>query len=134
MNTRLRAPAAAVALPILVAVAVATAERVPAAAQPDEAAIMKTARAIHERVIALDTHDDIDPRNFSWSLNYTQDLDTQVNLPKMKKGDSTLHSSSSMSGKENSRQKASTPHTRLPWRSSKPSTGSPESWHRNRSS
>jgi membrane dipeptidase len=52
----------------------------------DEAALVKRARAIHERVIALDTHDDINPRNFSWSLNYTQDLETQVNLPKMKRG------------------------------------------------
>jgi membrane dipeptidase len=52
----------------------------------DETALVKRARAIHERVIALDTHDDINPRNFSWSLNYTQDLDTQVNLPKMKRG------------------------------------------------
>jgi membrane dipeptidase len=48
--------------------------------------LLKKARAIHQRVIALDTHDDIDPRNFSWSLNYTKDLDTQVNLPKMKRG------------------------------------------------
>jgi membrane dipeptidase len=45
-----------------------------------------TARAIHERVIALDTHADIDPGNFSWSLNYTRDLATQVTLPKMKRG------------------------------------------------
>jgi membrane dipeptidase len=52
----------------------------------DDPALVKRARAIHERVIALDTHDDINPRNFSWSLNYTQDLDTQVNLPKMKRG------------------------------------------------
>jgi membrane dipeptidase len=51
-----------------------------------EDAFLRKARAIHDRVIALDTHDDIDPRNFSWSLNYTQDLDTQVNLPKMKRG------------------------------------------------
>ena len=56
----------------------------PAAA--GEAALVKKARAIHDRVIALDTHNDINPRNFSWSLNYTQDLDTQVNLPKMKRG------------------------------------------------
>jgi membrane dipeptidase len=55
-------------------------------AQQKEAALEKRARAIHDRVIALDTHDDINPRNFSWSLNYTQDLETQVNLPKMKRG------------------------------------------------
>jgi membrane dipeptidase len=51
-----------------------------------EDALVKKARAIHDKVIALDTHDDINPRNFSFSLNYTQDLDTQVNLPKMKRG------------------------------------------------
>jgi membrane dipeptidase len=46
----------------------------------------KRARAIHERVIALDTHNDISPANFTAEQNYTQDLDTQVNLPKMLKG------------------------------------------------
>ena len=46
----------------------------------------KRARAIHERVIALDTHDDINPANFTAERNYTQDLQTQVNLPKMMKG------------------------------------------------
>jgi membrane dipeptidase len=55
-------------------------------AQQGDAALIKKARAIHDRVIALDTHDDINPGNFSWSLNYTHDLDTQVNLPKMKRG------------------------------------------------
>ena len=44
------------------------------------------ARAIHDRVIALDTHNDISPNNFTAERNYTQDLDTQVNLPKMGKG------------------------------------------------
>jgi membrane dipeptidase len=44
------------------------------------------ARAIHERVIALDTHNDIDPQNFTASCNYTMRLTTQVNLPKMKDG------------------------------------------------
>jgi membrane dipeptidase len=86
MNTHLRAAAAALAVPVLLAVALAAAQRVPAPAQSNEAALMRTARAIHERVITLDTHDDIDPPNFSLSLNYTQDLDTQVNLPKMKQG------------------------------------------------
>src|ERR1700741_586424 len=43
-------------------------------------------RAIHDRVIALDTHDDIDPRNFTAECNYTMRLTTQVNLPKMKEG------------------------------------------------
>src|ERR1044071_9571092 len=48
--------------------------------------VVARARAIHDRVIALDTHDDIDPRNFTPSCNYTQRLTTQVNLPKMKEG------------------------------------------------
>jgi membrane dipeptidase len=52
----------------------------------DEAALTKRAQKIHEEVITLDTHDDIDTNNFTESVNYTQDLPTQVNLPKMKKG------------------------------------------------
>src|SRR3954462_11490031 len=48
--------------------------------------LIARARAIHDRVIALDTHDDIDPRNFTPSCNYTMRLTTQVNLPKMKEG------------------------------------------------
>ncbi len=35
----------------------------------------------------LDTHDDIDPANFTAECNYTQRLTTQVNLPKMAEGD-----------------------------------------------
>jgi membrane dipeptidase len=69
----------------LAAAAVLTAAAAPLADQQD-AALVKKARAIHDRVLALDTHDDINPGNFSWSLNYTQDLETQVNLPKMKRG------------------------------------------------
>ncbi len=51
-----------------------------------EAELEQRARAIHERVITLDTHDDINPSNFTAERNYTQDLPTQVNLPKMIKG------------------------------------------------
>jgi membrane dipeptidase len=54
----------------------------PKAAQNDEA-LIKKAHAIHDRVIALDTHNDIAPANFTADKNYTQRLDTQVNLPKM---------------------------------------------------
>jgi membrane dipeptidase len=57
-----------------------------AAAQAADAALIQKARAIHDRVIALDTHDDINPENFTRQRNYTQRLDTQVNLPKMKEG------------------------------------------------
>ena len=49
-------------------------------------ALIKRARAIHDRVIALDTHNDINPENFTAAKNYTQRLDTQVNLPKMVEG------------------------------------------------
>jgi membrane dipeptidase len=49
-------------------------------------AIAAKARAIHERVMTLDTHDDINPANFTTACNYTQDLGNQVNLPKMIKG------------------------------------------------
>jgi membrane dipeptidase len=56
-------------------------------AQPaPDAALVARARAIHERVIALDTHDDINPRDFTPERNYTQRLETQVNLPKMTEG------------------------------------------------
>ena len=44
------------------------------------------ARAIHERVLTLDTHNDIDPAHFTAACNYTQRLTTQVNLPKMQEG------------------------------------------------
>ena len=52
-------------------------------AQPD---LVARARAIHERVIALDTHNDIDPRTFTADCNYTMRLTTQVTLPKKKEG------------------------------------------------
>src|SRR5829696_10371325 len=57
----------------------------PPAASADTALLAK-AKAIHERVIALDTHNDINPNNFQFSYNYSQDLGNQVNLPKMIKG------------------------------------------------
>ncbi len=51
--------------------------------QSKDDALIKRARGIHERVIALDTHDDINTANFTPERNYTQDLGNQVNLPKM---------------------------------------------------
>uniref|UniRef100_UPI004047E826 dipeptidase n=1 Tax=Polaribacter sp. TaxID=1920175 RepID=UPI004047E826 len=48
--------------------------------------LLAKAMAIHERVMTLDTHNDINVRNFTDSVNYTQELNNQVNLPKMKKG------------------------------------------------
>jgi membrane dipeptidase len=55
-------------------------------AQTPEAALIARARAIHNRVIKLDTHNDIDPRNFTADCNYTMRLTTQVNIPKMIEG------------------------------------------------
>jgi len=56
-------------------------------AQPNDAALIAKAKAIHDRVIKLDTHNDIDPANFTAECNYTMRLTTQVNLPKMVEGD-----------------------------------------------
>jgi len=57
------------------------------AQQAFDSALAAKARAIHDRVIALDTHVDIDPHNFTTDHpNYTDRLTTQVNLPKMLDG------------------------------------------------
>lgn len=57
---------------------------VPAAESEDQ--LIARARGIHERVITLDTHADIDTANFTLDNNYTMDLSTQVTLPKMQAG------------------------------------------------
>jgi membrane dipeptidase len=57
-----------------------------AAASQAEQDLTARARAIHERVITLDTHNDIEPSNFTRACNYTMNLTTQVSLPKMKAG------------------------------------------------
>jgi len=57
-----------------------------AAAAPQDQDVVARARGIHERVITLDTHNDIDPNNFTRECNYTMRLTNQVNLPKMKEG------------------------------------------------
>jgi membrane dipeptidase len=54
-----------------------------AQASAAEAALLKQARAIHERVITLDTHIDFAPADLVGEQNYTQRLDTQFNLPNM---------------------------------------------------
>lgn len=41
------------------------------------------AMRIHNNVITIDTHDDFNVANFTDSINYTQNLDNQLNLPKM---------------------------------------------------
>lgn len=70
-----------IALLAVVAFAAAVTAQVPA-----DAALVARARAIHDRIITLDTHNDIDPADFTPARNYTQRLDTQVNLPKMVEG------------------------------------------------
>ena len=55
-------------------------------AQSDDAALIAKAKAIHSRVLKLDTHNDIEPSNFTPDCNYTMRLTTQVNLPKMVEG------------------------------------------------
>jgi membrane dipeptidase len=55
-------------------------------ATKDSLELVNRAKAIHERVITLDTHCDINIKNFTDSINYTQNLDSQVNLPKMNAG------------------------------------------------
>lgn len=48
--------------------------------------LIKMARTIHERIIKLDTHVDFSPADFTAARNYTQRLDTQLDLPKMVEG------------------------------------------------
>lgn len=55
-------------------------------AQTSDAALIAKARGIHDRVLKLDTHNDIDPANFTPDCNYTMRLTTQVNIPKMVEG------------------------------------------------
>jgi membrane dipeptidase len=52
----------------------------------EEDAFVKPARAIHERVLTLDSHIDFAPADLISERNYTQRLDTQFNLPKMSDG------------------------------------------------
>lgn len=56
------------------------------AAPSDDAALIAKAKLIHSHVITLDTHNDIEPSNFTADCNYTMRLTTQVNLPKMVEG------------------------------------------------
>ncbi len=67
-----------------VGIAVAIAASITVAGQEQD--LVTRARAIHERVITLDTHNDIEPEHFTRGCNYTMPLTTQVNLPKMKAG------------------------------------------------
>ncbi|MGB7394302.1 MAG: membrane dipeptidase, partial [Pricia sp.] len=51
-----------------------------------EESLEAKARRIHESTITIDTHNDINVKNFTDSANYTQRLETQINLPKMEEG------------------------------------------------
>src|SRR5690606_8580061 len=51
-----------------------------------EEKLVEKARKIHDKVITIDTHADINVRNFTENRNYTMDLESQVTLPKMKQG------------------------------------------------
>lgn len=55
-------------------------------AQTADEALLEKAQQIHEKVITIDTHNDINVENFTAEKNYTQDLDTQITLPKMEEG------------------------------------------------
>jgi membrane dipeptidase len=72
-------------LPLLVLTAAPGLHAQAPAAAPDPDLVAR-ARVIHERVITLDTHVDINLANFTAEQNYTQRLSTQVNLPKMEEG------------------------------------------------
>jgi microsomal dipeptidase-like Zn-dependent dipeptidase len=58
----------------------------PLAARQEDPALVARARAIHDRVMTLDTHVDISPANFTAERNYTQRLAAQVDLVKMEEG------------------------------------------------
>jgi membrane dipeptidase len=76
-------------LPLLAAALTLVASAAPLAAQPlGDATLEARARAIHDRVLALDTHVDISPANFqAGQPNYAQRLPrTQVDLAKMQAG------------------------------------------------
>jgi membrane dipeptidase len=75
---------------ILCAVLLLTVVLCPSAAlradQSADDALIRKARAIHEKIITLDTHVDIEPADFTAGQNYTQRLAGQVDLPKMAEG------------------------------------------------
>jgi membrane dipeptidase len=56
------------------------------AAQGSDSAIVAKARAIHERVLTIDTHVDFETAHFTAQCNYASRLVTQANLPKMQDG------------------------------------------------
>lgn len=83
-----RTPLALAASLLLAAAAACTPPNDGAESETPESDEDLVARAhdIHERVITLDTHADINTDNFTADRNYTMDLPTQVTLPKMEAG------------------------------------------------
>ncbi len=75
---------AVLALPFAAAACTPGGEDTPSEETEEE--LIARAQGIHERVITLDTHDDISTANFTAERNYTMDLPTQVTLPKMLAG------------------------------------------------
>ncbi|SDR80789.1 dipeptidase [Gramella sp. MAR_2010_147] len=55
-------------------------------AQTTDSEIINRAKKIHQDAITIDTHNDINIDDFTSNKNYTMNLDTQVNLPKMEEG------------------------------------------------
>jgi microsomal dipeptidase-like Zn-dependent dipeptidase len=79
--------ASVVATIALLAACTASAPEPSTEATPEsESELIERARGIHERVITLDTHDDINVSDFTPERNYNEDLGNQVNLPKMEAG------------------------------------------------
>jgi membrane dipeptidase len=78
-----RALLALFALVIAMAVAAGTSSSTLAQTSPAEDTLVKKARAIHDKVIILDTHIDFSPADLIGERNYTQRLETQFDLPKM---------------------------------------------------
>jgi membrane dipeptidase len=71
---------------LIITAALALLPMTPRAAPQAEQDLVARARGIHERVVTLDTHNDINPDHFTRGCNYTMRLTNQVNLPKMKEG------------------------------------------------
>ena len=76
---------------LLASLALASASCVPVdnqdvPAPETEEELVERAMGIHERVLTLDTHDDISTDNFTAERNYASDLPTQLTLPKMEAG------------------------------------------------
>jgi len=72
--------------PVVLCALLATAACGSDATTETEADLVARAQGIHERVITLDTHNDISAANFTAERNYTEDLGNQVNLPNMEEG------------------------------------------------